>query len=403
MIKRFLERKHGLNDEKIEKVSKNLERYKKDLWHLSWALKSYNPQKDSVEEKEIYEKIKDSIRKIKFGKDELGKDKYLNAEDVFLPLSVFYMFEIPVERKFLLKQLEIDGAKIIRLIELSEIIETEEIGRNRMLSLIHSSIADLYFRTYHAYPSLGEKVREKIINQRGEDLEYCLFYKYMTSTDPRNVFDVFASLRGWFIGWFFDEQHWFFGEKEGQILHDEKREQIFNEKIRRYWFYKERGQILLKKLIVNEEIVNSIKKAIKKEEKSRKILSCVTDIAEISKEVALKLIVNEEIANSIKKAIKKEEKSRKILSCVTAIAKISEEMALKLADAVSSRIEMQKDLTLDRIEYYVEEIALTSEKVAQEVFNCLNPKIISELKEMLREESPLLSRDDKAFIRRWLK
>jgi hypothetical protein len=404
MIKRFLERKHGLNDEKIEKVSKNLERYKKDLWHLSWALKSYNPQKDSVEEKEIYEKIKDSIRKIKFGKDELGKDKYLNAEDVFLPLSVFYMFEIPVERKFLLKQLEIDGDKIIRLIELSEIIETEEIGRNRMLSLIHSSIADLYFRTYHAYPSLGEKVREKIINQRGEDLEYCLFYKYMTSTDPRNVFDVFASLRGWFIGWFFDEQHWFFGEKEGQILHDEKREQIFNEKIRRYWFYKERGQILLKKLIVNEEIVNSIKKAIKKEEKSRKILSCVTDIAEISKEVALKLIVNEEIVNSIKKAIKKEEKSRKILSCVTAIAKISEEMALKLADAVSSRIEMQKDLTLDRIEYYVEEIALTSEKVAQEVFNCLNPKIISELKEMLREESPLLSRDDdKAFIRRWLK
>ena len=101
--------------------------------------------------------------------------------------------------------------------------------------------------------------------------------------------------------------------------------------------------------------------------------------------------------------MKKEEKSRKILSCVTAIAKISEEMALKLADAVSSRIEMQKDLTLDRIEYYVEEIALTSEKVAQEVFNCLNPKIISELKEKLREESPLLTRDDKAFIRRWLK
>ena len=186
IIKGFLKKEHHFSDERIKTVSKNLERYKKDLWHLSWALKAYKPEKDSVGEKDIYEKIRDSIRNISAGE---GKQR-INAEDIFLPLSVFYRFEIPIERKFLEVQLEIEENKITQLIELSEIIETEEIGRNRMLSLIHSSVADLYFKTYQAYPSLGEKVKDKILNKSNEDLQYCLFYKYITSTDPRNAVDV---------------------------------------------------------------------------------------------------------------------------------------------------------------------------------------------------------------------
>ncbi len=192
IIRGFLRREDYFSDERIKTVSKNLEEYKKDLWHLSWALKAYNPEKDSVEEGDVYEKIRDSIRRIKLGKDKSGKDKFLNAEDIFLPLSVFYRFEIPIERKFLEEQLEIEENKINQLIELSEIIETEEIGRNRMLSLIHSSVADLYFKTYQAYPALGDKTKDKILNKSNEDLQYCLFYKYITSTDSRNASDIFV-------------------------------------------------------------------------------------------------------------------------------------------------------------------------------------------------------------------
>jgi transposase-like protein len=186
IIKGFLKKEYHSSDERIKTVSKNLERYKKDLWHLSWALKAYKPEKDLVGEKDIYEKIRDSIRNISAGE---GKQR-INAEDIFLPLSVFYRFEIPIERKFLEVQLEIEENKITQLIELLEIIETEELGRNRMLSLIHSSIAELYFKTYQAYPSLGEKVKDKILNKSNEDLQYCLFYNYITSTDPRNAVDV---------------------------------------------------------------------------------------------------------------------------------------------------------------------------------------------------------------------
>lgn len=59
-----------------------------------------------------------------------GKDKpRIDAGDIFLPLSVFYRFEIPTERNFLIKQLQIEDEKINARIELSEIVETEEEGR----------------------------------------------------------------------------------------------------------------------------------------------------------------------------------------------------------------------------------------------------------------------------------
>ncbi len=158
-----------------------LEKYKKDLWHLSWALKAYNPEKDSVEEKEIYEKIKDSIRNISTG-----------AEDVFFPLSVFYMFEIPIERRFLEEQIGLGENIINRLIGLSEIVEMEEIGKRRTLSLIHSSIAELYFKTYQNYPDFGRNIK-KIFQNDG--IDYHLFYQYITNSALTKSLDVVHHLR----------------------------------------------------------------------------------------------------------------------------------------------------------------------------------------------------------------
>ena len=54
MIHLFL-RKKQLSDSKIEAVAESLKEYKHDLWLLSWALKAYKPEKDTVEEIEIIE------------------------------------------------------------------------------------------------------------------------------------------------------------------------------------------------------------------------------------------------------------------------------------------------------------------------------------------------------------
>ena len=197
IIKGFLKKEHHFSDERIKTVSENLEEYRKDLWHLSWALKAYYPEMDSVEEEEIYKKIRDSIREIKFGKDESGKNKYLNAEDIFLPLSVFYRFEIPIEKRFLTKKLEIDECCIDDLIGISEIHEIEEIRKRTTLAMHHSSLASLYFEIYQRtdlFPDFGENIKERIAKQsKYDDLDRDLFYLYLTSK-PTNLSEVLFRL-----------------------------------------------------------------------------------------------------------------------------------------------------------------------------------------------------------------
>jgi hypothetical protein len=337
IIKTFLKRKYGFSDERVEKLSENLGEYKKDLWYLSWAVKSYNPEKDTVDEKEIYEKIRDSIREISAGKNK----PRVNAEDAFLPLSIFHRFEISVERDFLEKQLEIEEDKINKLIELSEIIETEEIGRNRTLSLIHSSIADLYFKTYQAYPSLGRKTKKNILNQREENLEYRLFHKYMTSIDPRNAIDVVIHLGSAWMG------------GKGDV-------------------------ITFIKLIDDTEVRDSIKEGIEKEEDTWKIGRCVGVIAKVSKIFGLKLVDSLPI-NIILSKIEKEEHIGKIGWCVCNISNLSKEMGLKLANRMSVDIlpsKIEKEEHIGRIGSCIRCIAEVSKEAGLELAKHINIKNI---------------------------
>jgi len=339
MVRVFLKRKYDFSDERIERVSKNLEKYKKDLWFLAWALKAYNPKKDSIKEEEIYEKIRDSIRNISAGE---GKPR-INAEDVFFPLSVFYRFEIPIERWFLEEQIGLEENIINQLIALSEITEMEERGKRRTLSLSHSSIAELYFKAYQVYPSLGRKIKRRILNQKDEELEYCFFHKYMTnmtSTDLKNAIDV--------------------------VIH-----------LRRYLFINEKGGImsLVKKLIEDKEIEDLIKEGIEKEEDVGKIGFYVWCIAEVSKEAGLKLANRINIDNLLSK-IEKEKDMERIEWCGWAIAKTSRRVALKLVDAVSSKIEKEEDI--GKIGSCVWYIARASKGVALKLVDAVSNRVEKE-------------------------
>ena len=185
MIYLFLTEKYRVRDEHlIETVSRGLKEYKHDLWYLSWALKVYDKDTDTVNKEKIYSAIAKKIEKIK-------------GEDVFLPLSVFYRFEIPIEKKFLTKILEINDDCIDGLIKISEICEIKERGIT-MLAMHHSSLASLYFEIYQRtdlFPELGENIKERITEQSkyGDDLERGLFYLYLTSK-PTNLSEVLFRL-----------------------------------------------------------------------------------------------------------------------------------------------------------------------------------------------------------------
>ncbi len=197
------------------------------------------------------------------------------------------------------EQLDINEKIINQLIGLQEIEEMKKAG-NKKLSLHHSSIAKLYFSAYLRFPYLGRRTKKTILNGRcQEDLEYCSFYRYMTTlTDQRNVVDVAIYLD---------------------------------------------DLILLKKLVEEDNIQKSIEKALEKEEDIKKIGNCISNIASTSKEGALKLVDSINI-DALSLKIDKEEDIIKIWSCVSGIAEASKEVALKLVDSVSARINKEEDI-----------------------------------------------------------
>ena len=339
MIECFLRKKHDLGDERIKRVSRNLKKYKNDLWYLSWALMAYKTDKDSVDDVEIYDKIRDNIRDIRANKDE----EPINAEDVFLALSVFYRFEIPVEKYFLVDELGIDEKIINQLVGLSEIVESENIGRSRMLSLNHSSIAKLYFKTYNAYPDLGRNVKKKIRDKNKDDLEYCLFYKYLMNTNPTNVIDVVIGL-----GW--------------------------------DWIDEKRGIWLIKKLVADDEIQKSIESGIKKEEDIGKIGYCIRDIGNVNKEQASKIIRNMNI-DDLSVKIEKEKGILNIGYFLRNIAYANKEAASKIIrniDVDDLSVKIEKEGNIEEIGRAVSNIARASEKTVLKLIGTVREKIEKE-------------------------
>ena len=180
LIELFLKRKHNLEDNKVRIAMNELETYKEDLWLLSWALLAYDPINDQINMSDVYQKIVESITS-------LGKtSSAINAEDILFVLSIFYRFEISVERKFIV-QLGIPEQIISDLVSLGEIFENK---RTRALSLAHSSVANLYYETYKESSGLGYNIRSKF----RQDADQELFYQYLISA-PFNFFRSIISLR----------------------------------------------------------------------------------------------------------------------------------------------------------------------------------------------------------------
>jgi hypothetical protein len=180
IIRLFLKRKHGFSGERIVKALKELWKYSGDLWILSWALETFDPESNSVDEERIFERIKDSIRGMGPG-----------AEDALLPLSVFYQYEIPIDRSLLIGKMVLEEGVINRLIDQSEIIQVEQLGERQALSLAHSSIAKLYVKAYQNYPNLGENSKKHF---PGDYIEYEMFSWYILESDPKDSLSVIGRL-----------------------------------------------------------------------------------------------------------------------------------------------------------------------------------------------------------------
>lgn len=266
LIALFLNKVHNVTGEtRVAKASRELERFKHNLWHLSYALKAYDINAESVSVEDIHLHINNWITAIG-----VGEDKPINAGDVFLPLCTFYRFEFPVEKKFLTKTLGIEDAWINELVRLSEITEPdiEETGRRGKLVLPHSSLASLYFETYQStdFPDLGDNVKDTILDQLNtDDWEEGLFQLYLTSAFT-NRLELISHLA----------EYLDLAEYRGD-----------------YWEDSRRLEAIFRKLIKNETVETLIKGDIERadeqdfEDKTYRLLTSIADFIDL--ELSLEL------------------------------------------------------------------------------------------------------------------
>ena len=289
VVSTFLSKKYDFSEEQVRIISNNLADYKKDLWVLSWALLSYNPSKNFVAKQEIFDKIAESIT------NQGRQGEKIDAQEIFLPISIFYRFEIPIEKRFL-ESIGIKREEIKELISLNEILEDK---KNGTVSLAHSSIADLYFETYEEHRGLGGKIRDKY----KDEISYFLFYDYLIS-EPHNFIKIFSYL-------------W---------------KDINNEK---------NGLSLLKKLINNKKIMNMFIKYINIERNLVDISFGIVSIAAVENEIAFK--ISEEIdLGKMGKLFDNEIKMDRIPLFLLNINRINKIFILNLLKIVNIRLMIEK-------------------------------------------------------------
>jgi len=312
---------------------------KESLWVLAWQLRAYK-ETGNVDRDAVCREVENYLDKLK----EQGIE---NPEDIFLILSVFYKYEIPVRQKFVEKLVCGSKKGIEKLIKIREINETKEKGW-KYLGLHHSEIAEVYLDLFRnpEFEGVGEEMKKKVEEETGKE---------------------------WFEGLF----HWYIREfpKEGVDV------------ITGVSFEESR---LIKNMV--EENFDEVKNSIGAKDDVGEIGWCVGEIAHRNEKIAEKLVKSLDLEN-LKKKIEMEEDVKEILGCILGVGEGSKEVAEKLIPVVKNRIEVEEDA--EKIgEYILAEVfvnnikekifaenvekKIEAEKGVEEFFSCIGSKEVVE-------------------------
>jgi len=124
-----------------------------NLMLLSFQLEAHINDREIKELKPIHSQVKDYIEEVKKSIPE--------ADEIFLPIALFYQFEIAIRKDFLKSELGIKEEAISKMVEKREISEIE-INNRKYLSLYHSQVAEVFFQTYKKFDDLGSLAKKKL-------------------------------------------------------------------------------------------------------------------------------------------------------------------------------------------------------------------------------------------------
>ena len=371
--------------EKRKKIPKNIKREltKNNLWILAWELEAYE-EYGKIDEDVVCRKVKDYIRK------DLKNLGVRNAENVFLPLSVFYKYEIPLRTEFVKEFTEDED--IEKLIELNEINTLEENGFEYLI-LYHSEIAEVFLKTFRKFDGFGNKVKEKVDENWFEGLFHMYIQKFPEECvgviNGISLFGEYAKLIEDLAEENFNELRksieaednvgkigrciWNVGEISR--LRDEMYGDLYLEGIRITYAREEVAEKL-----VNSLDLKNLKDKLEVEEDIGKISECIGSIRSARGEVAEKLVNSLDLKN-LKDKLEVEEDMEKIGWCICNIAWGNEEVAGKLAkslDLEKLKVKIWAEEDFGKIGECIGGIFEASEEVAEKLIPVMKGRIEAE-------------------------
>ncbi|ODS35860.1 MAG: hypothetical protein A7316_03110 [Candidatus Altiarchaeales archaeon WOR_SM1_86-2] len=187
----IIEKFEEINEiEIIDEIKRKLNN--KSLWILAWELDTYKKHEDTckehkkIDETDFYDTVAKHIEDI--GSEVPLELKVNKPENVLLPLSVFYKFEIPVRKKFI--EQFADENDIENMIRLNEIREYKTEKRVKYLTLHHSETADVFVKTFQKFGEFGDEVKRKIEKKTGKDWFEGLFHWYIQESPKESVWVI---------------------------------------------------------------------------------------------------------------------------------------------------------------------------------------------------------------------
>ncbi|NLI56537.1 hypothetical protein GX420_06130 [bacterium] len=161
---------HKKNKKISDKIKNELT--KNNIWILAWQLETFDKY-GNIGEESFYETIRNHITTINNGE---------TGENILIPLSFFYSYEIPVRRDYLKKlyrgNISTDSVNkdIDQLKNLNEIKDFLS-DKKDYLALHHSEVAKIFFNTFKYFIDFGSDIKN-IIENKLDDYKIDKNFKY---------------------------------------------------------------------------------------------------------------------------------------------------------------------------------------------------------------------------------
>jgi len=354
IIQNFSKKEKKITEKIEDKLTKN------NLWIMAWELESYK-RSNGIDESSVSKTVMNYMQE---GLKGMGVEK---AENVFLPLSVFYKY-VPLREEFF--EGLANYKDIERLIKLNEINTLKKDGF-KYLTLHHSEVAKLYLKAFQNLKGLGNEIKKKF----DEDWLESLFHRYIQRFSEEVTSIIFLRLN------FYEPQivRNLIENNQDEIRKGIEAEKDLSEIGKRIDALAQRNKKYAGKLVSSLDF-QMLKDKIEKEQDVWKFGQCIQSITRVNKDAGKKLVSSLDF-QMLKDKIEKEQDIWKFGQCIQSITEINKEVAKKLVSILDLQMlkdKIEKEHQLMIVGWCIRDITRANKDIGNKLFSSLDFQMLKD-------------------------